>query len=47
MNLLLVCHCYAGVTNGKPFFANISARNFAGFVALAFLLTSCVLPGCS
>jgi hypothetical protein len=36
---------YAGVSKGRPFFANIIARNFAGLVALAFRLTSCVLPG--
>ena len=37
--------CYAGITSCEPFFANINARNFAGFVVLAFRLTSCVLPG--
>jgi hypothetical protein len=36
---------YAGMTNWEPFFANIMARNFAGFVELAFRLTSWVLPG--
>jgi hypothetical protein len=38
---------HAGVTSGAPFFANIIARILACFVILAFLLTSCVLPGCS
>lgn len=38
---------YAGVVSGKPFFAKMSAKNRAGFVALALRETSCVLPGYS
>ena len=44
-SIIDLAYSYAGVTSCEPFFANIIARNFAGFVELALRLTSCVLPG--